>query len=104
MKSKALARYNAHMRKIPKDGRLLKLLVYYGTDKAYGPLEDASIAWPIGFNQVKDTDEDLWEMAGWNWEQDHFTEGHGEIIDWTPFLSKKERKQLNKLRKRSAKK
>lgn len=104
MGKKALLRYYNRMSEIPKDGTLLCLLVHYGGPDGYGSLEDSNVAWTIGFNTFKDTGEDEWLMAGWNWEQDCFTVGHGEIVDWKPFLSKKQRKQLKELRKRKVKK
>jgi hypothetical protein len=66
----------------PKDGQLLWLKVDY-TDGDY-PLEDAQVAWTIGFNNLDDTGEDEWQFAGWNWCQDCFTEGAGKVIDWRP--------------------
>jgi len=72
------------METAPKDGTMLRLLVDYSD--GYGcPLEDEPQAWTIGFNQLDDTGIDQWEMAGWNWEQDCFTEGRGTPIAWLPF-------------------
>ena len=68
----------------PKDGTMLRLLVDY-TDEGANPLEDAHQAWTIGFNQFDDTEEDMWEFAGWNWKQDCFTAGYGVAIGWLPF-------------------
>lgn len=68
----------------PKDGTMLRLLVDYTSDGA-NPLEDARQAWTIGFNQLEDTEEDLWEFAGWNWEQDCFETGAGAVVGWLPF-------------------
>ena len=67
----------------PKDGTMLCLLVDYSGDGA-NPLEDATQAWTIGFNNLADTEDDVWQFAGWSWEQDCFTEGHGEVIGWLP--------------------
>lgn len=68
----------------PKNGTMLRLLVDY-TDDGANPLEDARQAWTIGFNQFDDTEEDVWEFAGWNWEQDCFTAGIGKVVGWLPF-------------------
>ena len=68
----------------PKDGTMLRLLVDY-TDEGENPLEDEHQAWTIGFNQLSDTEEDVWEFAGWSWEQDCFTAGVGKVIGWLPF-------------------
>jgi hypothetical protein len=68
----------------PKDGTLLRLLVDYREDGA-NAIEDAGLAWTIGFNNLQDTDEDRWDFAGWNWEQDCFTQGEGEVVGWAPF-------------------
>lgn len=68
----------------PKDGTMLRLWVDY-TDEGENPLEDQHQAWTIGFNQLADTEEDVWEFAGWSWEQDCFTAGIGKVIGWLPF-------------------
>lgn len=68
----------------PKDGTMLRLLVDY-TDDGENPLEDEHQAWTIGFNQLSDTEVDVWELAGWSWEQDCFTAGAGNVIGWLPF-------------------
>jgi len=70
----------------PRDGTMLRLLVDY-TDEGENPLEDAYQAWTIGFNQLSDTGVDVWEFAGWSWEQDCFTAGIGRVIGWLPFHS-----------------
>lgn len=69
----------------PKDGTLIRLLVDYSSDDAAGALEDAAEAWTIGFNNLRDTGDDEWQFAGWNWSHDCFTEGHGKVIGWLPF-------------------
>lgn len=69
----------------PKDGTLIRLLVDYRSDDAAGALEDAAEAWTIGFNNLRDTGDDEWQLAGWNWSQDCFSEGHGKVIGWLPF-------------------
>lgn len=68
----------------PKNGTMLRLLVDY-TDEGENPLEDEHHAWTIGFNQLSDTEEDVWEFAGWSWEQDCFSAGVGKVIGWLPF-------------------
>lgn len=70
----------------PRDGTLLRLLVDY-TDEGENPLEDKYQAWTIGLNQFSDTGEDVWDFAGWSWEQDCFTAGVGKVIGWLPFHS-----------------
>ena len=69
----------------PKDGTLLRLLVDYRGEHGAGPLEDEDQAWTVGFNDLANTGEDEWQIAGWNWSQDCFTEGHGAVIGWLPF-------------------
>ena len=66
----------------PKDGSMLWLLVDY--DQGEHPLEDAPQTWTIGFNNLDNTGDDEWQFAGWNWSQDHFTEGKGTVIGWLP--------------------
>ena len=65
-----------------KDGRFIFLFVDYST--GHGPLEDSMVAWTIGFNSLKDTGEDYWNLVGWSWEQDHFLDGQGEVLGWYP--------------------
>ncbi|WP_417724606.1 cell division protein ZapB [Salipiger sp.] len=72
------------MSSAPKDGTMLRLLVRYDQDNWF-PLEDSAEAWTIGFNALDDTGEDVWQMAGWNWEHDCFTAGGGTVIGWLPF-------------------
>lgn len=75
------------MQHAPRDGTMLCLLVDYSGDEAAGPLEDtAEAAWTIGFNSLSNTGEDRWQLAGWCWSHDHFTDGHGKPIGWAPFL------------------
>lgn len=66
----------------PKDGTLLRLLVEFDTHST----EDADQAPTIGANSFDLTGEDAWQFAGWCWEHDHFTEGHGTPVGWLPFL------------------
>lgn len=57
----------------PKDGTLLLLIV--SSEEEHGqPLEDANPSRTIGFNNFDNDCEDVWKMAGWNWESDYFTE------------------------------
>jgi hypothetical protein len=43
----------------------------------------------IGFNNLADTTEDRWEFAGWDWSQDCFITGRGEVIGWCAFTAKR---------------
>jgi hypothetical protein len=70
----------------PKDGTLIKLLVDYSGKESRYPLDDLKVAWTIGFNNLDNTEIDEWEMVGWNWSQDHFTNGKGKVIGWLPFF------------------
>ena len=69
----------------PKDGTMLRLLVDYSGEDGFGALEDAETAWTIGFNQLLDTGDDVWEFAGWDWCGDYFTQGGGKVLGWLPF-------------------
>lgn len=73
-----------------KDGRLYLLLVDYREESnvawiAANPdyvwphtgLEDAPLARTIGHNNLENDGDDRWQMAGWCWSQDHYTEGCG---------------------------
>lgn len=68
----------------PKDGRLLVLLIDY-TDGG-GSLEDENVGSTIGFNNLDNTGDDEWQFAGWCWQHDHFVEGSGKVIGWSPFV------------------
>lgn len=72
------------METAPKDCTMVWLLVDYSDEAADNPLEDAEQAWTIGFNNFDHDGEDVWKFAGWNWEQDCFTEGRGKPIAWRP--------------------
>lgn len=79
----------------PKDGTMLLLLVQYDreNEKHGSPLEDNAWdrpSWTIGVNSLENTGKDEWQIAGWNWEQDCFTEGRGTPIGWLPFYPEKE--------------
>lgn len=66
----------------PKDGTMLRLLVnpdqeeFTAFDDSLTPFET------IGFNNLADTTEDRWEFVGWDWQQDCFITGRGEVIGW----------------------
>lgn len=68
----------------PKDGTMVHLLVDYRPEDADHPLEDALIAWTIGFNNLSNTGEDVWQFVGWSWTQDCFTDGLGTPLGWFP--------------------
>lgn len=67
----------------PKDGTMIRLLVDY-TDGG-GPLDDALVAWTIGFNDLDGTGVDEWKFAGWCWTHDHFSQGSGTPVGWLPW-------------------
>lgn len=73
------------MASAPKDGTMLRLLVvpdqeeFTAFDDSLTPYET------IGSNNLSDTQEDRWEFAGWDWQQDCFINGRGEVIGWTAF-------------------
>lgn len=74
----------------PKDGTMLHLLIRPGQEDldAFTSFHDSREPYEtIGFNQMKDTLEDVWQFAGWDWCHDCITEGHGEVIGWLPFGS-----------------
>lgn len=68
----------------PKDGTLLRLLVefeHHDTEDAEGPHPT------IGSNTWDNHhDFDEWQFAGWNWEQDCYTQGVGKPVGWLPML------------------
>jgi len=69
----------------PRDGTLLILWIGADDDRE-NPLEDSEYATPtIGFNQFDDTGVDEWQFAGWDWNGDDFTKGHGTPIGWSRF-------------------
>lgn len=69
----------------PKDGTMVRLLVDYREGGA--PLDDVAKAWTIGFNNLGNTGEDLWQFAGWCWVHDHFTQGSGTPVGWLPWCN-----------------
>lgn len=71
----------------PKDGSILRLLVLPDAE-ANTSFEDTDLPYEtIGWNTLKDTGEDYWWIAGWDWYQDRITEGVGEVIGWLPYHS-----------------
>ena len=69
----------------PKDGTLL-LLALAPDDERDNALEDAAgFSRTVGFNNFEHDGEDEWKLAGWNWENDYFTEGAGQPALWAPF-------------------
>lgn len=76
----------------PKDGSLLILLVKLNPDtENWYPTEDSHIFRTIGFNSLIDTEEDVWQCAGWCWCNDHFTDASNidtntdiEVLGWLP--------------------
>lgn len=68
----------------PRNGSMLRLLVDYADAENGHPLEDAAVAWTIGFNNFDHDGEDVWKFAGWCWTHDHFTEGDGRPTHWLP--------------------
>ena len=70
----------------PRDGTLVRLLVEF-TEHATEDEGFTEVGSPtIGANYFKDTGEDVWQFAGWSWEQDCFTRGAGEPVGWLPLL------------------
>lgn len=66
----------------PRDGTMVWLLVdYEGGDHA---LVDASRAWTIGHNNFDNDGQDVWQFAGWCWAHDHYTQGEGTVLAWSP--------------------
>lgn len=68
----------------PRDGTLIRLLVEF-TEHATEDSE-AMPSPTIGANSFDHTGEDVWQFAGWSWEQDCFTQGEGEPVGWLPLL------------------
>lgn len=72
------------MANAPRDGTLVRLLVEF-TEHATED-SDAMPCPTIGANSFDQTGEDVWQFAGWSWEQDCFTHGEGEPVGWLPLL------------------
>ncbi|WP_313248888.1 hypothetical protein [Stenotrophomonas acidaminiphila] len=70
----------------PRDGTLVRLLVQFEEHL----IEDTDEpAWTIGAcndDLVPDDERTGWQIAGWCWEHDHFTEGKGTPVGWLPML------------------
>ena len=75
------------MESAPKDGTILRLLVR-STGQFNESFEDSDDPfWTIGFNNLSNTQEDAWQIVGWNWEQDAFQDLQDfEIIGWLPMV------------------
>ena len=69
----------------PKNGQLISLLVDHTVAPTWTPFEDENIGWTIGFNSYEHTGDDLWEIVGWDWQQDEYANGTGKILGWRPF-------------------
>ena len=52
-----------------KDGELYLLLIISDEHEKF---DDSAIGRVIGSNHKIDTDEDTWQLAGWNWNADEF--------------------------------
>lgn len=48
--------------------------------------DDLSKAVTMGFNNFDHNEVDEWLFAGWDWEQDHFTQGRGKVVGWYPLM------------------
>lgn len=70
----------------PRDGTVVRLLVQFEEHL----IEDTDEpAWTIGAcndDLVPDDERTGWQVAGWCWEHDHFTEGKGTPVGWLPML------------------
>jgi len=70
----------------PRDGTVVRLLVQFEEHL----IEDTDEpAWTIGVCNDDLTPEDErtgWQVAGWCWEHDHFTDGKGTPVGWLPML------------------
>jgi len=74
------------MEKWDKRDETVILLVDY-SDSGENALDDAVVAITIGHNNdhnVGKGEGSGWQFAGWNWCQDHYTEGKGTPIGWMP--------------------
>ena len=66
----------------PKDGSMLLLLCEFEE----GALEDSEeLQVTIGFNQLADIGEDIWQIAGWDWCHDCFTTAIAKPIGYLPY-------------------
>lgn len=72
------------METAPKDGTMIRLLVEF----EHHATEDLDQCATIGVNSFENTkDEDVWQFAGWNWDQDCWTQGVGTPVGWLPMLN-----------------
>ena len=69
----------------PKDGTLI-LLLCNSTDDPNGDFATEDQDWwrTIGHNTFSNSGVDHWDIAGWCWSHDCFTEGHGMPTHWLP--------------------
>ena len=75
----------------PRDGQLILLACWDEFDaleRSEHPTEDDPVWRTIGHNNLRNTEMDEWEMAGWCWCHDHFTAGHGTPTHWMPLPEK----------------
>jgi hypothetical protein len=73
------------METAPKGGNLLRLLVKPDPE-AHTSFDDSEAPYEtIGFNNLGDTGDNVWQFAGWDWSHACMTEGHGTVIGWLPF-------------------
>jgi hypothetical protein len=64
----------------PKDGTLVLLLIVPTESRLEDTNEGRSRT--IGHNSFDNTGDDKWQFAGWDWEQDCYTEGKGTPTHW----------------------
>jgi hypothetical protein len=67
----------------PKDGTMVRLLVNF-SDNATEDTSEPCVT--IGANNFDHDGIDEWKFAGWDWQQDCFTEGAGAPVHWMPML------------------
>lgn len=70
----------------PKDGTPLFLLVWQDlfAERSSNPIEDDISFRTIGHNNYDHDGVDCWQFAGWDWEQDRYTEARGKPSHWQP--------------------
>lgn len=74
--------WNYDMAQAPRNGTLLLLLIIPDENRDH-PLEDtANPSLSIGHNNFDNDGDDVWQFAGWSWEQDCYTEGRGKPGAW----------------------
>jgi len=73
------------METAPKNCTLVLLLLAHddSLDNAIEG-EEEHLPRTIGHNNCEHDGEDRWRFAGWNWENDYYTEGVGTPIGWMP--------------------